>query len=77
MDIFILFNTIVLSRVAKWFAVNQLTLNVFKTNYVIFHSCRFIVPPNVLMIKIADDIIERVLKSKFLGVTLDHSLTFF
>ena len=34
------------------------------------------VPPNVPMIKIGDDNFERVFKSKFLGVTLDHSLKF-
>ena len=63
-----------LSKFAKWFAVNQLTLNVCKTNYVIFHSCKLHVPPNVPMIMIGDDILERVFKHKFLGVTLDHSL---
>ena len=64
--------SIELSKVAKWLAVNQLTLNVCKTNYVLFHSCRLHVPPNVSMIKIDDDIFERVFKSKFLGVTLDQ-----
>ena len=47
-----------------------------KPIYVIFYSCRLQVPPNVSMIKIGDDIIERVFKSKFLGVILDHSLKF-
>ena len=65
-----------LSKVAKWFAVNQLTLNVSKSNNVIFESCRLHVPPNVPLIKNGVDIIERVFKSKFLGVSLDHSLKF-
>ena len=68
--------SIELSKVAKWLAVNQLTLNVCKTNHVIFLSCRLHVPPNAPMIKIGDDIYERVFKSKFWGVTLDHSLKF-
>ena len=58
-----------LKKINVWFTVNKLTLNISKTNFIIFG------PKNIqeeATIKINDVVIERVFHTKFLGVEIDH-----
>ena len=63
----------------EWFRANKLSLNVGKTNFVLFisHKCASISVPCHLRIKIGNDEIERkstVLTVKFLGMHIDSKL---
>ena len=53
-----------------WFCVNKLSLNIAKTNYILFGNYRcerhFALPIN--------DVIERVEATQFLGVVIDESI---
>ena len=61
----------VLAKLAKWFAVNKLTLNLSKTNYMIFRNR----PPDIeINLFINNQQITRVNVTKFLGVYIDESL---
>ena len=61
----------VLAKFAKWFAVNKLTLNLSKTNYMIFWNC----PPDIeINLFINTQQITRVHVTEFLGVYIDESL---
>ena len=64
-----------LCNLVKWFKVNKLSLNISKTNFIVFSSSRKV--PNHVNISIVIDGIQinRVSKVKFLGVILDESLT--
>ena len=61
----------VLAKLAKWFAVNKLTLNLSKTNYMIFRNRP---PDNEINLFINNQQITRVHITKFLGVYIDESL---
>ena len=61
----------VLAKLAKWFAVNKLTLNLSKTNYMIFRNR----PPDIeINLFINNQQITRVHVTQFLGVYIDESL---
>ena len=61
----------VLAKLAKWFAVNKLILNLLKTNYMIFRNR----PPDIeINLFINNQQIIRVHVTKFLGVYIDESL---
>ena len=64
-----------LDHVAGWFHHNQLTLNVEKTNYVIFCSRRS-TDLNISSICIGDCVLARVYEARFLGIILDPQLKF-
>ena len=66
--------TIELQKLQGWFSVNRLSLNVAKTNYMLFRNC--CINSNI-DIKIYNKSIDRVYSSKFLGVMnlmIDHKL---
>ena len=63
-----------LSKVIEWINANKLSLNVSKTNYMIFHSKGKSVSSDT-NISICNTLIERVYSCKFLGITLDSTLT--
>ena len=63
--------TIELQKLHVWFSVNRLSLNVAKTNYMLFTNC--CINSNI-DIKIDDKSFDRVYSSKFLGVLIDHKL---
>ena len=73
----VLFNTLnrELSIIALWFCANRLTLNLDKTNFILFKSHRK--PPlNPTPTLLVGDIpISQVESTKFLGVTVDQHLT--
>ena len=60
-----------LNKLSKWFAVNKLSLNVSKTNYIIFYSKNV---PNETRVTINGKEIDRVYDIKFLGVHVDCKL---
>ena len=59
-----------LDRLYNWFSANKLSLNVSKTNYLLFYKDNTSNNP----IKINNEIIEKASVSKFLGVYLDDQL---
>ena len=63
-----------LIKVSNWFRSNKLSLNVKKTNYIIFGKKRRKLNCNV-KIAIDTNIIEETQSVKFLGVLLDSGLT--
>lgn len=57
----------------QWFSNNRLTLNVNKTNYVVFSSSAKRIN-KIITLKIGGEEITKVQTCKYLGVTLDASL---
>ena len=63
-----------LRSVKKWLDANKLSLNIAKTNYIIFHSPSVNIPSDAV-IKIRKKHIKRVKFVNFLGVLLDEHLS--
>jgi hypothetical protein len=66
-----------LDCLSEWFKANKLSLNLSKTNYIIFRSKNKILPILNTGIKIDSKEITQVITTKFLGVYVDEHLTFF
>ena len=64
-----------LQKVADWFKSNKLSLNLKKTNYILFCSHRKKTPHIQSLIHIDNFQIPQVISVKFLGVHLDQHLT--
>ena len=64
-----------LSHVNDWFALNKLSLNLKKTNYILFRSHRKPIPSNTLTLHINNVEIPKVSSTKFLGILVDQFLT--
>ena len=62
-----------LSKINNWFLVNKLSLNVSKTNYMIFHKKYN--SPNNMNLEINGLGINRVSNFKFLGLTINENIT--
>ena len=62
-----------LSKISKWIQVNKLSLNVGKTNFMLFSGRRQV--PSIPNIKMNDVEIKCIRKSKFLGIIIDDKLT--
>ena len=54
-----------------WFDINKLSLNISKTNYMIFGNRQI---PEQIKLKINNTEINQVKHTKFLGITIDHAL---
>ena len=63
-----------LSKLATWFHANNLTLNVKKTNYILFGMAKHKALLNTCIIYLCNQEIERVKSAKFLGVIIDEQL---
>ena len=61
-----------LNTLSDWFKANKLSLNVNKTNYMIFKNIK--TPDNSKIIKIGTEIIEQTSIAKFLGIFIDDQL---
>ena len=59
-----------LTQIQEWLTSNQLTLNVKKTNFIIFKSQ----VNRQINIKLNKEILQRVEKTKFLGLIIDQHL---
>src|ERR1043165_4798785 len=64
-----------LSLAANWFCANKLTLNLDKTNYILFRSHRKQCPSQYPILSINGSPLSRVESTKFLGVYVDQHLT--
>jgi len=64
-----------LTLVADWFCANKLTLNIDKTNYILFKSHRKSYPSDCPNLYIDGVPITQVESTKFLGVYVDQNLT--
>jgi len=64
-----------LNKLSNWFKANRLSLNLEKTNYIIFTSHRKSIPPHNQKLLIEDTPITLVRSVKFLGVYIDEHLT--
>ena len=65
-----------IARVCCWFRANKLALNPTKSNFIVFHSRRLMVPENMGSVLVENAVIQRVTEVKFLGVYLDETLKF-
>jgi len=63
-----------LELISLWFRTNKLSLNLNKTNYIVFYSKRKIPPPPTLAIIIDGLCINQVTSTKFLGIVIDTHL---
>jgi len=64
-----------LSLAANWFSANKLTLNLDKTNYILFKSHRKSSPSQHPLLSINGTPLSPVESTKFLGVYVDQHLT--
>ena len=64
-----------LKNISNWFKLNKLSLNIGKTNYMIFKNKYNNKPSHDLSIQIDNKHIERVDTTKFLGILIDSNLT--
>ena len=62
-----------LDKLHVWFTVNRLSLNISKTNYILFGRRRCIA--DAVSITMDKSPISRVKVTKFLGVNIDEQLT--
>ena len=63
-----------LARVQEWLTLNQLTLNIKKTNFIIFKSHKKRLRRD-LHLTLNGNVLQRVEESKFLGIVIDQHLT--
>ena len=64
-----------LKKVSKWFKLNKLSLNIKKTNFIIFRNKNKIIKTESLNITIDNIVIDQVYSTKFLGVIINSNLT--
>ena len=64
----------VAAKVTNWLEANKLSLNVNKTQYIIFKAKNKTISPNI-EIQIKKQIIEQVNSTKSLGLMIDKELT--
>ena len=60
-----------LARLFVWFSVNKLSLNLQKTNYILFRNRP---PDNDLDISINNVMVPKVQSTKFLGIIMDEQI---
>ena len=60
-----------LCKLFKWLKTNKLSLNVKKTNYILFRPKHKSVPTMKIQVKIMDECIGEVQSTEFLGVVID------
>ncbi len=63
-----------LSKLSEWFRASRLSLNISKTNYILFGNRRKCLADKKFKICIDGNTIERVTFTKFLGVYIDEDL---
>ena len=63
-----------LAQVQEWLTLNQLTLNIKKTNFIIFKSHKKLLRRD-LRLTLNGTVLQRVEDSKFLGIVIDQHLT--
>ena len=61
-----------LNKLHNWFAVNKLSLNINKTNYMVFGKGRV---TSDIAVTINQNIIERIYDTTFLGIIIDDKIS--
>ena len=65
-----------LSNLHKWCTINKLSINVEKTNYMIFGVLtKQVNGKNNVKLHLSNQIVERVSSTKYLGIFLEENLT--
>ena len=64
-----------LKNIDSWLNANKLTLNVNKTNFIVFHTPNSQASSNNFSLYIRNNTIKRVNSTKFLGVTIHEHLS--
>ena len=62
-----------LSKVSRWLKINKLSLNIMKTNFIIFHSRKRYITCDIHL-HIDGMLIENAVATKFLGVILKSNM---
>ncbi len=65
-----------LQKMDIWFKCNRLSLNISKTNYIVFNSNKKASVADYIRLKINDKELLRVSSTKFLGILIKESLNF-
>src|SRR6266404_836841 len=60
--------------VHNWYNENKLIINLKKSNFMVFHSNKKIMPPDVSPIFLGEHALERVFTVKYLGIYIQHNL---
>ena len=63
-----------LRKLYQWLCINRLSLNITKTNFIIFHAINKPILPVTILIN--NKAIEEVEHNKYLGVIIDSKLNF-
>ena len=66
-----------LEKISEWFKANTLSLNIKKTNYILFHKdcTKDDLPLKVTDLKFVNSLLKRKASIKFLGVMLDENVS--
>lgn len=64
-----------MDKLCTWFTANKLSLNVKKTNYIVFHNKYKKYIPNSMNVILNSCVISEVDKTKFLGIIIDSKLS--
>jgi hypothetical protein len=64
-----------LSNIADWFCANRLTLNLDKTNFILFRSHRKSPPSEMPRLLVGNTLLAQVESTRFLGIEVDQHLT--
>ena len=64
-----------LSKYMTWMSCNKLSVNITKTNYMIFRRTRQKLPEQIVKLYINGTEIDKVSSAKFLGVILDETMS--
>jgi len=68
----------IVDKLYNWLIVNKLSINIDKTNYMIFkpnNNLNKIIDSRHLTLKIGSSIISRISETKYLGIVIDDNLT--
>ena len=63
-----------LMKLYEWFCINRLSLNISKTNFVVFHAKNK--PKSPVTILINNKAIDEVEEVKYLGIIINSKMTF-
>ena len=64
-----------LPKLIEWFTTNKLSLNLSKTNYIVFRNQQKVIDDSICKFYFDNHILERKTTTKFLGIDIDQHLT--
>ena len=64
-----------LPKLIQWFTTNKLSLNLSKTNYIVFRTRKKVIDDSICKLYIDNHLLERKATTKFLGIDIDQHLT--